>query len=148
MNENIMIKNLCKWDLYFNRINGTGDVKIPAKTSFRIDRGEVFAQVQSGNVMFSGTDGKGNHARIYIDDKETRVELGFEDDKENQGIITEEKIKTIFATKGKSSFEKAVKSLAVTYAEKAILIDYAKKSGLNEYDKIKFIEEYTGMKIE
>lgn len=148
MNENIMIKNLCEWNLFFKRINGIGDVKLPPKTSYRIDRGEVYAQVQSNNKMFTGDDGNGSHARIFIDDKDTRIDLNFETEKEPQNIITEEKVKAVFAIKGKSAFEKAVKELVKSYAEKATLISLARKLNINEYDKIKYIEEYTDMKFE
>ena len=137
MDEKIQIRNLCNWAVSFKRIDSVGDVLVPANSTMRIARGEVFTQVQSGNNLFTGTDGIGSHARIYIDDKDTRVELDFEseDGKKTQNIISDDKIKEIFAIKTKTAFEKAVISNAV------------KKFKFNEYDRIKFIEEYTGMKI-
>ena len=115
----------------------------------RVARGEVFTQVQSGNNLFTGTDGLGSHARIYIDDRDTRVELDFEseDGKRTQNVISDDKIKEIFAIKTKTAFEKAVKESIVTQAEKAVISNAVKKFKFNEYDRIKFIEEYTGMKI-
>lgn len=148
MDEKITIKNLCDYPLYFRRINGVGDVAMPAKTSMRIDRGEVISQAQNNNVFFVGEDALGSHARIFIDDKDTRVELGFETAEKPQVVISDEKVKEAFATKSKTGFKKAIEELAHTYAEKVSLVKCVKKLGLNEYDKIKFIEEYTGLKVE
>lgn len=149
MDEKIQIKNLCNWTVSFKRIDSVGDILIPANTTMRISRGEIFSQVQSNNVLFTGTDGIGSHARIYIDDKNTRVELDFEseDGKRTQNIISDEKIKEIFAIKAKTAFEKAIKENIVTQAEMSTIANAVRKFKLNEYDKVKFIEEYTGMKI-
>lgn len=149
MDEKIQIKNLCNWTVSFKRIDSVGDVLLPANTTMRISRGEVFSQVQSNNILFTGTDGLGSHARIYIDDKDTRVELDFESDdgKKPQNTISDTKIKEIFALKTKTAFEKAIKENVITQAEKSVLSNAVKKFKLNEYDKVKFIEEYTGMKI-
>ena len=54
MDEKISIKNLCDFYLYFNRINGVGDVALPPNTSIRIDRSEVISQAQVNNIMFVG----------------------------------------------------------------------------------------------
>lgn len=148
MDEKITIKNLCEWAISFRRINGVGDIWMPAKTTLRIDRGEVISQVQNNNTFFTGEDGKGGHARIFIDDKATRIEVDFETEKTPQNVITEEKVKAAFDVKTKAGFKKAIEELAHSYAEKATLVALVKKLGLNEYDKIKFIEEYTGKKIE
>lgn len=150
MDEKIQIKNLCNWSISFQRIDTAGDVLIPANTTVRIARGEIISQVQSNNVLFVGTDGIGSHARIYILDKDTRVELDFEDSdgKRTQNVINDEKIKEIFSIKSKTAFEKAIKDSIVTQAEKAVLADSVKKFKLNEYDKVKFIETYTEITIQ
>lgn len=149
MDEKIQIRNLCNWAVSFKRIDSIGDVLIPANTTIRISRGEVFSQAQSNNVLFTGTDGIGSHARIYIDDRNTRVELDFEseDGKRTQNIISDDKIKEIFAIKTKTGFEKAIKENIVTQAEMSVIVNAVKKLKLNEYDKVKFIEEYTGMNV-
>lgn len=149
MDEKIQVKNLCDWTVSFKRIDSVGDILIPAHTTVRISRGEVFSQVQSNNVLFIGTDNIGSHARLYIVDKDTRVELGFEseDGKTTQKVISDEKVKEIFSIKSKIAFEKAVKENIVTQAEKAVIAHSVKKFKLNEYDKIKFIEDYTEIKV-
>jgi len=148
MDEKITIKNLCDFYLYFNRINGVGDIAMPPRTSMRIDRGEVISQAQINNIMFVGEDGNGSHARIFIDDKDTRIELGFETEETPQVVISDDKVKSAFGAKTKTAFKKAIEELAHTYPEKVSLVKAVKKLGLNEYDKIKFIEEYTGLKVE
>ena len=149
MDEKIQIRNLCNWALSFKRIDSIGDVLIPANSTMRVARGEVFTQAQSGNNLFTGTDGLGSHARIYIDDRDTRVELDFESDdgKRTQNVLSDDKIREIFSIKTKTTYEKAGKVSVVTQAEKAVISNAVKKFKFNEYDRIKFIEEYTGMKI-
>ena len=149
MDEKISVRNLCEWTVSFKRQDVVGDVLINANTTMRLPRGEVISQVQSGNNLFSGTDGVGSHARIYIEDKATRVELDFEDEegKKPQLIVDDNKIKELFAIKTKNAFEKAVKEAVVTNAEKAKLVGGVKKFKFNEFDKIQFIQEYTGMSV-
>ena len=75
--NNVLVNNLCAWPLYFKRVIGVGDVSIPANARkfATLSFEEVQAQIQMGNVMFTGTDGMGSHARIQIIDDETRREL-------------------------------------------------------------------------
>lgn len=148
MNENISIKNLTNFPVGFRRINGNGEVNLPPSTSILIDRAEVISQVQSKNILFCGEGYDVSHAYIFIDDKPTRIYVGFETEGKPQSIITEEKIEKIFETKSQKNFEKAITELAVTFAEKKMLVDTIKKLGINDYNKIKFVEKYTGMKIE
>ena len=149
MDEKIQIKNTCDWVLGFKRIDSNGDVLIQPNGVMRITRGEVLSQIASGNKMFTGEDGLGSHARIYIMDKDTRVEADFEDaeGKQEQNVINDDKVKSIFALKTKTAFEKAIKENFVTTAEKAVLVEDVKKFGLNEYGRVKCIESYTNMKV-
>ncbi len=149
MDEKISVRNLCEWTVSFKRIDSIGDVLINANTSIRLPRGEIYSQVQSGNNLFAGIDGVGSHARIYIDDKETRVDLDFEDTegKKTQLIVDDNKIKELFAIKTKNAFEKAVRETVITNAEKAKLASGVKKFKLNEFDKVQFIQDYTGMSV-
>lgn len=149
MDEKITVKNLCEWTVSFRRLDGIGDILINANSTIRLPRGEVYSQVQSGNNLFVGTDGVGSHARIYIDDKDTRVDLDFEDTegKKTQLVVDDNKIKEVFAIKTKNAFEKAVREVIVTNAEKAKLAGGVKKYKLNEFDKIQFIRDYTGMPV-
>jgi hypothetical protein len=150
LNSRVSVKNLCEWDLHFPRLERSGDVKLVAKGVNRLEIGEIQAQVFANNTMFTGLDGKGSHAKIFIEDKETRVFLGFEDEegKEPQNVLTSEKIKKLFEYKSQSTFEKHVKENVILESEKLILVEEAKKLKVNDYEKIKFIEEYTGFKFE
>jgi hypothetical protein len=150
LDEKVVIKNLCEWDLYFPRIETSGTVKLVKKGINRLTRAEIQAQVFSNNTMFTGTDGRGSNAKIYIDDKKTRVLVGFEDEdgKEKQKILTPERVKEILNLKTLKSFKENISKDVKTQAEKLVLIEEAKKQGLNDYKKIQFIEEYTGYKFE
>lgn len=148
MNENISIKNLTNFPVGFRRINGNGEVNLPPNTSVLIDRAEVISQIQSQSILFCGENYDSSHPYIYVDDKETRVFVGFETEEKPQDIINEDKIKKIFDIKTQKSFEKAITETVVTLAEKKMLIETIKKLGINDHSKIKFIEKYTEMKID
>lgn len=147
MSENISIRNLTTFHVGFRRINGNGEVNLPPKTSILIDRAEVISQVQSQNVLFCGENYDPSHPYIYIDDRDTRIYVGFETETEEQSIISEDKIKAAFAAKTMKAFENAIKSLAVTFTEKKMLVETVQKLDFNDYKRIKFVEEYTGMNI-
>ena len=150
MDTKVAVKNLCEWDLYFNRAEGSGDVRVPSKGVTRLSRGEIQAQVYNGNKMFTGVDEQGSHAKLYVDDKDTRVLLGFEseDGKETQNVITPERVKKILEYKTQKTFEEKIQDEIKLDSEKLLLIEEAKRSKLKDYDKIKFIEEYTGHKFD
>ncbi|APJ11030.1 MULTISPECIES: hypothetical protein [Bacillus] len=148
LDKKIKIKNLCSWDLYFKKFESNGDFKLPANGVRQITVAEVQSQVYDNVKMFAGTDGVGSHAKIYIDDKETRVHLGFESDDTTQNVIDQETIKKILTLKTQKSFEDNVKKSIKLDSEKAQLFEVAKDSKINDHSKIKFIEEYTGFKFD
>lgn len=148
MNETISIKNLTNFPVGFRRINGVGEVNLPPNTSVLCDRAEVVSQVQSQSILFCGENYDPSHPYIYIDDKDTRIYVGFETETQEQSVISEEKIKAAFAVKTMKAFEKAITELAVTFSEKKLLVDTIKKLDINDYNRIKFVEKYTGMTIE
>jgi hypothetical protein len=84
---------------------------------------------------------------LYIDDKDTRVYVGFETEKTEQPVLTEDKIKEAFNIKNKAQFEKTIKNLVVTLAEKKLLVEAMNELKVNDYNKIKFVEKYTGMPV-
>lgn len=147
MSVNIVIKNLATFPVGFLRINGQGEVNVPPNTSVYVDRAEVVSQVQSRNKAFCGEDYDCSHALLYIDDKDTRIYVGFETEKTEQSVLTEEKIKEAFNIKVKGQFEKTIKSAVVTLAEKKLLVETMNKLKINDYNKIKFVEKYTGMPV-
>ncbi|MGZ9868120.1 hypothetical protein ACU3L3_06835 [Priestia endophytica] len=150
LDEKVQVKNLCTWDLFFPKIESIGSVRIPSGGRIRLSRGEIQSQVDNGTRMFVGTDGMGAHAKIYIEDKDTRVLVGFEteDEKDAQKVVTVDTIKRLLDYKTKKAFEDNVKKEVKLDSEKSLLFETAKKAKLNDYDKIKFIEEYTGFKFD
>lgn len=150
LNKKVVIKNLCSWGIGFSRINSLGDVSIVPHGQMTLSADEVIAQCYANNKLLVGTDGKGSHASVYIDDKEVRVEVGFEEDgqQEEQNIITEDKVKSLFEIKTLNSFKKEFEEIIVTESEKALVVELIKTLKINDYDKIKYVEAYTGFKIE
>jgi hypothetical protein len=150
LEEKVWVKSLVGWNLGFSRIESQGSVQLTANGRIRLTKAEIQAQVFNGSKFFGGTDGRGTHARIYIEDKDTRVLVGFEDEesKEVQKVLDEEIVGKLLAYKTQSTFEKRIKEEVVTKAEKNFLVEQAKKAKLNDYDKIKFIEDYTGYKFD
>lgn len=151
LEEKITLKNLAGWDVGFSRKDGSvsGDITIPKNGTLRISRSEAIAQAQNDNKLINGTDGKGSHATVYIDDVATRVELDFEseDGKIKQQILTEEVVSSMFEFKTLATFEKKLKDAVVTRAEKFLIMDLIKKLKLNDYNKIRLVEEHTGRKL-
>lgn len=148
-NKKVTLKNLTSWDLTFKRINTLGDVIIPARGKIAMLSEEVMAQIYNNNRLFVGDDGKGSHARIFIEDEEIRCEAEFENkqSKKNQDILTDEKLKEIFSLKTLVSFKKNIQEKIKSQAEKAKVIEYAKTHKINDHDKIEFLQEYTGFKL-
>lgn len=150
LDQKVTIRNLAGWQVGFRRkADNFGDVHIAPNGTTRLSRNEIIAQVQDGNKLFTGVDGAGSHATIFIDDAPTRIECDFEteDGSVTQNILTEKKIEEMFKTRGTAKFESSFKSAVVTRAEKFAAIRMIKNLNLNDYTKIRFAEEYTGFKL-
>ena len=151
LDQKVTIRSIAGWTTGFARkYDGIGDVTIPPGGSARLTRNEIIAQVQSGNKLLAGIDGRGSHATLIIEDEPTRIEVEFdsEDGKVKQNVYSEEKVKAMFALKNQKNFESKIRDSIVTRAEKYAIISTTKKLGLNDYGKIRFIEEYTGYKLQ
>ncbi len=148
-NTKVKLKNLTSWILTFKRINAVGDVVMPPNSIITLDEDEVMAQIYNGNKLFVGDDGKGSHARIFIDDENLRINAEFESKNtgKTQEVLTDKVLKEIFSEKTLPKFKEAIKSKVKTQAEKSKAVEYAKKSQLNDHDKIEFLEKYTGFKL-
>jgi hypothetical protein len=146
----VEVKSLCEWDLYFSRQETLGEVKVPKAGKVRLSRSEIQAQVYAQNSMFVGIDGAGSHAKLYIEDKDTRILVGFEDadSKEAQNVITKERVQKILGYKTFKTFQEKIEEEIKLDSEKLLLVEEAKRQKLNDYDRIQFIEDYTGFKFE
>lgn len=149
LEEKVTVKNIAGWTVGFKRIESQGDVTIPKEGTVRLTRSEIIAQTQSGNRLFNGTDDRGSHATLYIDDEPTRLEVEFDsiDEKRTQSVLTPELVKKLFDYKTVKSFEDKLKTYVVTRAEKYAIIQIIKKLKLNDFEKIRIVENYTGYKI-
>lgn len=149
LDQKVTIKNIAGWSVGFARIDGIGDVTITAEGSARLSRNEIISQVQNGNRLFTGIDGNGSHATLYIDDAPTRKEIGFdsEDEKDKQVVFNDVAITKVFAQKTQAAFEKNLTEIIRTRAEKYAVIQAIKRLKINDYSKIRFVEDYTGFKV-
>lgn len=151
LEEKVTVRNLAGWTVGFARLSDMhGDVSIPAEGTARLSRNEIIMQTQNGNRLFTGTDIRGSHATLYIEDKATRVEVDFEseDGKVKQDVLTDEKVKYLFGLKTDKSFEENLRKTVVTRAEKYALVKMIKRLKFDNYSKMKIVENYTGYKFE
>ena len=146
MNSRSKVKNLCEWNISWERYSMEGDEFIKSNQTVYIPNMEIETQVQNNNLFFIGT-GNGSHARVYIENAEMREHLGFDnkEEKQTQLILNDEKCKEIFEYKTFSTFKKHITEIIITNQEKSKIVSYAKKNKINDYDKIRFLEEHTGL---
>lgn len=140
------VKNLCNWIVGFARITAVGDVSIPANGKILLTDEEIRGQIFKNNVLFVGNDGAGSHARVYVENKDFRIDVGFETKTTKQKIVDDTVLAEIFAEKSFSAFKTSVEDKVITDAEKQALMTYAKAHKYNDYEKITFMEEYTEYK--
>jgi hypothetical protein len=121
-----------------------GDVEIPKRGSIRLSRNEIITQAHMGNRLISGTDSRGAHATLIIEDKATIKELGFE----NAIQFSDKRVKDLFDIQDQYEFEERLKEEIQTRAEKYALMVSIYKQGLNDFSKIRFCENYTGYNMD
>lgn len=148
MNEKSKIKNLCPFPISWKRITIIGDEYLKPNASVFVLNSEIYAQVESRNIMLAGNDQLGSHAMAYIENDELREDLKFDDkaDGRKQNILNDEKCESIINSKF-SAFKKSIEENVVTQHEKMKIIASARKSKLNDYDKIEFLQTYCGLKF-
>lgn len=139
--NNVLVNNLCSWNLGFHRASGQGDIEIPANArNFPLlSEEEVLSQIQLGNPMFVGTDGMGSHARIQIVDEAKRKELFGLGDAEVPPpvLLNEESVKELLAIHSKTKFNEQLEAMVKTDAEKRMLVELAFKVGAEEAESWK-----------
>ena len=149
LEKKVTVRSIAPWTTGFQRIESNGDVTIPPEGTTRLTRSEIISQVQNGNRLFCGTDDRGSHATLYIDDDATRAEVEFDalEEKRTQAILTPELVQKLFGYKTMKTFEEKLKECVVTRAEKCAILQIIKREKLNDFDKIRMIENYTGYKL-
>lgn len=147
MDSYTTVSNLADNDIYFSLVQG-GDIKIAAKGFRDMLNRDIVSLCNNSNVFFVGT-GNGANARIFIQNPELRIYVGFDsiDGKTNQQILTDEVCQEILDSKTQKQFEKVVLEKIVSYHEKVKLINYARKVKLNDFEKINFLELHSGKKF-
>ncbi len=140
--------NLCPWPVSFTLPISSANILLDANKKTSINNEELITLIENANVMFVGT-GNGNHARVYVENPELRVYVGYDtlDGKTKQFILTDEECQRILDYKTLSTFKKHLKKDVVANHEKAKIMDYARKNKLNDYDKIVELEKHCGIKF-
>nr|DAF48228.1 MAG TPA: hypothetical protein [Siphoviridae sp. ctJLl6] len=149
LEQKVTVRSIAPWTTGFQRVETIGDVTIPANGSVRLSRSEIIAQVQNGNVLFTGVDSRGSHATLYIEDEPTRIEVDFDikEEKITQKVITVDAVKKLFGYKTMKTFEEKLKELVLTRAEKHAIANIIRKEKINDHEKVKLVENYTGVSI-
>lgn len=134
LTDKVLIDNLCSWPLYFRRLNGVGDIRIPAKvTGFAmLDVAEVQMQIQSGNRMFVGNDPSrpGDHARLFIqDDAQRKALFGYADTTDDVLVLNADSVRELLAIRQKDEFNARLEALVTNDAEKKMIAQIAKENG-------------------
>lgn len=147
--KKVVVRNLINANVAFRGIDTQRDIVISPLSKTPLPISEVMAQIYAGNKLFVGTDRKGSHARLYVEDKEIRIEAGFEteDNTVQQVIVDESTIKALFDIKTASAFKKALASKIKTEPEKQLIISVIQSGNVNDYDKVKMVEDYLGRNI-
>jgi hypothetical protein len=149
LEQKVTVRSIAPWTTGFQRIETIGDVTIPANGSVRLSRSEIIAQVQNGNVLFTGVDSRGSHATLYIEDEPTRIEVDFDikEEKITQKVITVDAVKKLFEYKTMKTFEEKLKELVLTRAEKHAIANIVRKEKINDHEKVRVVENYIGVSI-
>lgn len=149
LEQKVTVRSIAPWTTGFQRVETIGDITIPANGSVRLSRSEIIAQVQNGNVLFTGVDSRGSHATLYIEDKPTRIEVDFDikEEKITQKVITVDAVKKLFEYKTMKTFEEKLKELVLTRAEKHAIANIIRKEKINDHEKVRVVENYTGVSI-
>lgn len=126
-----------------------GEVSIAPRSTTYMYKGEVVAQCSSNNPLFTGVNGKGDHAEIFIVDDAIRAEaLGLKQEESTIKVFDVKLAKAIFDTKNINSFKKKVRDNVITDTDKINIVEFAKTLKLDSHSKIAYIEEWTGLKVE
>lgn len=149
LDKKVTVRSIAEWNTGFHRTDIDADVTITPKGTFRLPRNEIISQVNNGNKLFTGTDGKGSHATLLIDDAPTRVECGFEseDGEQKQFCFSDALVQEVFSIQGQGEFEEAFKNAFQISSEQLAVLDAIKRLGINDYRKVRFAEEHTGYRL-
>ncbi len=135
LTDKVLINNLCNWPLHFKRLNGMGDIRVPAnaKNFAMLDVAEVQMQIQMGNHMFIGSNNtrQGDHARLFIvKDEQRKALLNLENSPtEDVTVVNAQSVAALLSIKSKNAFKERLEALVKTDAEKKMVMKLAKEAG-------------------
>lgn len=116
-----------------------------------ISVGELI-EIAPNTKLFTGEDGHGTNAALYIDDEEVREYLGFgsydeDGNYKDQIVMTTERIEEILNEKNKKKFEEEISSFKGDIVKTNLIRDMIKRTGYNNAQRIKYIEKVLDIEI-
>ena len=144
MSKRVTIRNTTSIPTYFRYVDRDADAKVAGKSKLSLPVSEVLAQADNGNPDFVGYNRDGKHATFYIEDKETRIYLGFEteDGKTKQEIVDEQAVVNMFDAVNLQTFANLLVDKIVTGGEKQTLRDVLAAGKVNAHDKIEMANAF------
>lgn len=148
MDSYTTVRSLTSWALHFSIPGMKADKVISPFGTIDLLNREIKLCCDNNNAFFVGI-GKGDHARVFVEDDNVRIFCGLdsEDGSRKQNIISDEKCKKLFDYKNQASFEKNIKQEIITEHEKDYIMNYARKNKVNDFDKISYLESYCSKKF-
>lgn len=110
-------------------------------------------EVANNTRLFTGSDGKGRNAALYIEDPDVRAYLGFDELSEEgeviseQVVLTTEEITNILNQKNKKAFEEAIEEFKGNISRIKLLEDVIVNTKYNDAQRIKYIEKILNIEI-
>ncbi len=151
LERKVNVINLTNIDTYVPLRERMGTTNVPAKGKAIFTVSEVLQQKYANNRDFVGTDFRGTHASLYIDDKEVRVACEFEseDGKTSQEITSEKTILDLFSLEKEETFYNALQNKIVTLGEKQMLRQIIGSGKVNSHNLIEISKKFlSGEEIE
>ena len=130
LTDKVLIDNLCSWPLYFRRLNGVGDIRIPAKVT-----GFAMLDVAEVQMQIVGNDPSrpGDHARLFIqDDAQRKALFGYADTTDDVLVLNADSVRELLAIRKKDEFNARLEALVTNDAEKKMIAQIAKENGCNQ----------------
>lgn len=109
-------------------------------------------EIAPNTKLFTGEDGHGTNAALYIEDAEVREYLGFGGYDENgdyvdQIVLTEERVLEILNEKNKKKFEQEIEGFRGDITKVNLIRDTIRRTKFNDAQRIKYIEKELDIEI-
>jgi hypothetical protein len=140
----VEVRNLGDAHVAFRAANTPRDVVIPPRGKVFLAADEIMAQIYAGNRLFVGSDGKGSHAGVFVEDEAVREEAGFE----GQEALDLEAIRALLEATPSEGLRAALEEKIVTGPEKRRLRSALESGEINDHGKVMIARSHLGLAID